>query len=87
MGGVEVLELVDQQVPAAPLRRAAGLGVAQEDLDRPVDLLVEVDRAGLGQRRPVGVESVGQALRVRDELFDLRPVRSGPSRTADSASM
>ena len=43
-----------RQRPWAALRAS---GSRQEDLDRPVDLLVEVDRPGLDQRRPVGVES------------------------------
>ncbi len=52
VGGVQVLEFVDQQVPAAGLGDAPGLGVAQEDLDGAVDLLVEVDGAGLQPEPP-----------------------------------
>ena len=35
VGGVEILELVDQEMAAATLRSAAGIGVAEQDLDRP----------------------------------------------------
>ena len=41
----EVLELVDEHQPARPLRRRSGVGLAEQDLDRPVDLVVEVDGA------------------------------------------
>ncbi len=71
VGGVEVLELVDQEMPAAALRRGPGIGVLQQDLYRPVDLLVEVDGARFRQRPPVAVESFRQTLGVRDLLLDL----------------
>ena len=48
MGRGEVLELVDEQVPAARLGAPPGVGVAQQDLDGAVDLLVEVDGARIG---------------------------------------
>ena len=61
VGRREVLQLVDQQVAAAGLGPAAVLAVAQEELDRGVDLLVEVDGAhggaaarGTGRRRRPG---------------------------------
>ena len=69
VGRGQVLELVDQQAPAPGLCRRPGLGVGDEDLDGPVDLLVEVDRPELGQRRPVAVESLGDARRVGHGLL------------------
>ena len=44
--------------------------IRQEDLNGVVDLLVEVDRAGIRQCRAVGVEGVGNARRVGDDLFN-----------------
>ena len=85
MRGVEVLELVDEQVSAATLGRAPGFGVAEEDLDRPVDLLVEVD-APASARASGRRRTRGQALGIGDVLFDaVGDVR--PSRTAERASM
>ena len=70
MGRVEVLELVDQEVAALGLRGRPRPGVGQQDLDGPVDLLVEIDRAGVGQRGAVAVESLGDARGVGHGLFD-----------------
>ena len=44
VGGREVLELVDEQHAAGALGREAGPWLAEQDLDRPHDLLVEVER-------------------------------------------
>ena len=49
--------------------RAVGIG--HQDLDGPVDLLVEVDGAPLGQGGPVAVEAVGHAGGVGHGLLDL----------------
>ena len=56
----EVLELVDQQVPARALHRAAELAVGEQRLDGGVDLLVEVDGAALGEPAAVRREQLGQ---------------------------
>jgi hypothetical protein len=49
MGGGEILELVDEQHPARFPRRATGRRVGEQDLDRSVHLLVEVERAVPGR--------------------------------------
>ena len=51
VGRGEVLELVDEQVAAGALQLAAERAVAEQRLDRGVDLLVEVDGAALGAGR------------------------------------
>ena len=51
VGRVEVLELVDQEIPARCLGVARAIGIGQQDLDGPIDLLVEVDGIG-GHRVP-----------------------------------
>ena len=71
VGRGEVLELVDQQVPAALLHRPAERTVGEQHLDGPVDLLVEVDRAPVGQGPAVGVEQVGQPVDVVARRLDL----------------
>ena len=70
VGRIEILELVNQQVPTAPLGRAPCLGITYQDLDCSVDLLVEVHGSRRGHRFPVGVESFGQALSVWEGLLD-----------------
>ena len=42
--GREILELVDEEGAAGRLRDPARVGLCQQDLDRPVDLVIEVDR-------------------------------------------
>ena len=79
VGRGEVLELVDEHAPAPGLGRRSGVGIGQEDLDGPVDLLVEVDRSEVGQRRPVATEPVGDARCVGDRLLHgLRPIEPEP---------
>ena len=56
VGGREVLELVDEQHPAGPLRRATGDRVGEQHLDGAEDLLVEVDRPRPVEREPVARE-------------------------------
>ncbi len=75
VGRGEVLELVDQQATAPGLGRPSGAGIGQEDLDGPVDLLVEVDRSAFGQGAPVPVEPFADPLGVGDLL--LHDVRRG----------
>ena len=87
VGGVEVLELVDQQMPALGLSDRAGVGIGQQDLDGPVDLLVEVDRTGFGQRRAVRFEAFGDARRVGDQPPRPAAGELSPSRMEERASM
>ena len=61
VGGREVLELVDEEVPVAPLLGRPELAVDEQRLDRRVHLLVEVDHAALAQGRAVGAEQRGEA--------------------------
>ena len=49
---------------------ARAVRIGQQDLYGPVDLLVEVDGAGLAQRGAVTVEALGDARRIGDGLFD-----------------
>ena len=56
----EVLELVDEEVPARALHRAPELAVGQQHLDGGVDLLVEVDRTAPGELAPVCREQLGE---------------------------
>ncbi len=64
VGRGEVLELVDEHVAAGALQLAAERAVAEQRLDRGVDLLVEVDGAALGQGGAVGGEQRGEAGHV-----------------------
>ena len=64
MGRGEVLELVDEHDAARPLRRRPGVGLAEEDLDRPVDLVVEVDGALTFELGAVLRPHVGQPVDV-----------------------
>ena len=67
---VEVLELVHQEEAALGLRHRPCRRIGQQDLDRPVDLLVEVDGARVREGGAVAVETLGDARRVGDGLFD-----------------
>ncbi len=49
VGRREVLELVDEEVPAGALDRATERAVGEQHLDGGVDLLVEVHRATTAQ--------------------------------------
>ncbi len=65
VGRREVLELVDEEVPAGALHRAAERPVPEQRLDGRVDLLVEVDGPALGQPVAIGGEQLGEARRRR----------------------
>ena len=79
MGGGEVLEFVDEQAATPGLRRRAGTGIGHQDLDGPVDLLVEVDRPEVRQGGTVTIESLGDARRIGHRLLDgLRRVEPEP---------
>ena len=71
MGRGQVLELVDEQVAVLGLNPAPERAVAQQRLERAVDLLVEVDRAEAGKALPVGVEAGGEPGDVVAHLLDL----------------
>ena len=75
----EVLELVDEEVPARALHRAAELAVGQQRLDGGVDLLVEVDGAALGEPAAIGREQLGETGDVVAASFDV--VRIGEAET------
>ena len=62
--GREVLELVDEQVPALGLRGAAHVRLAQQHFDRAVDLLVVVDGA-------VGLQLLAVLVEHRAEPGDI----------------
>ncbi len=70
VGRVEILELVDEEVAARRLGCGTRLGIGQQDLEGPIDLLVEVDRTEVGQCGPVQRESLGDSGRVRHGLLD-----------------
>ena len=82
VGGGQVLQLVHQQMTMGHLRPAPQLRIAEEQLDRPVDLLVEVHRSSGEQLGPVGIEQLDQTgdivaaglhvLRVHQAQPDLR---------------
>ena len=91
--GAEVLELVDQQVPALALQRTPHLGLPHQRLHRRRDLPVEVERVVSHQTVAELVEHLGEALdvaalhldqlrRPQSELhllqgFEIRPQRVG----------
>ena len=66
MRGVQVLELVNQEGAASRPGGLASAWLGDEDLDRPVDLLVEIKRAGVGERRAIAVEAVADTHGVRE---------------------
>ena len=89
MGGREVLELVDEQVAAAPLHRGAERAVGENRLDRRVDLLVEVDDTAVAEGGAEAGEQLGESVDVVPRCLDLvrvaqpeadaaRPSRYGP---------
>ena len=45
-----------------------GVGVREEDLDRLVYLLVEIDEVAFGQEAPVAHENLGEAVDIASEL-------------------
>ena len=94
--GAQVLELVDQEMPALALHRAAQRGIATQRLDRARDLAVEV--GGVVTRERVAVEVVHRretldvsalALDVRGgaqpELYLLERFEVGPQRVGVGA--
>ena len=70
VGRGEVLELVDEEVAAPGLGPPAEVAVGQEQLDGGVDLLVEVDRAPVGEGLAEGGEGLGQAGDVVAGVLD-----------------
>ena len=66
MRRVQVLELVHQEGAAPRPDGLAGVWLGDEDLDRPVDLLVEIERAGVSERRAIAVEAVANTHGVRE---------------------
>ncbi len=75
VGRREVLELVDEQVAARALDRAAERPVGQQHLDGAVDLLVEVDRAAAGQLLAEGREQLARGPGRRRVTPRQRPGR------------
>ena len=90
VGRREVLELVDEEVAARALHRAAERAVGEQHLDGAVDLLVEVDGAAPGEllAEAPGTARPGRARRratprrrsgsVRPRRIDVRPSTYGP---------
>ncbi len=72
VGRVEILELVDEEVTAATLGRRASVGVSQQDLNRPVDLFVEVDSSRLDKSLSIRSETGSKATGVWDLILDHR---------------
>jgi hypothetical protein len=64
VGRREVLELVDQHDATRPLRDPSSRRVSQQDEQRPVDLVVEVDRAAPLEGRAVRGPGGGEAVDV-----------------------
>ena len=60
----QVLELVDQQDFAATLGRDTNVGFAEHDLDRTIDLFVEIDLTVIGEVSAVIGEEVGESVEV-----------------------
>ena len=81
VGRREVLELVDEEVPAAPLHRGAERAVGENRLDRRVDLLVEVDDAAVGEGGAVpGNSSPSPSTSSRDRLDLVRVAKAQADR-------
>src|SRR5687767_14650293 len=70
MRGREVLKLVDKQVSGRRLRRAPGVRVAQEQFDRSIDLLIEVDQLAIAQDGAVPLERFHYAFRIWNGRLD-----------------
>ncbi len=64
VGRRQILELVDEQQPAGPLRHTTRRGLGQQHLDRTVDLIVEVDDTLTVERVPVVRPHLGQTVDV-----------------------
>ena len=71
MRGGQVLELVDEQVAMLGLDPAAEVTVAKQRLERPVDLLVEVDGPDSVEPLAKAIETVRQAGDVVAHLLHL----------------
>jgi hypothetical protein len=71
IGRGQVLELVDEQVPAPGLGPPPQAGIRQEGFQGAVDLLVVVDGAHLAEGVAVAVEDVDESGHVVAGLFDL----------------
>ncbi len=71
IGRGEVLELIDDQVPASVLPVVPELGIGQQRLDGSVHLLVEVGLATAVQHLPVSVVDPGEVGDVVTKLLDV----------------
>ena len=71
VGRREVLELVDEQVPAASLHLGAERAVGEDRLDGRIDLLVEVDDATVTERAAVSREQLAESVDVVAGALDL----------------
>ncbi len=71
VGRREILELVDEHVPAAPLHLGAERAVGEDRLDGGVDLLVEVDDATVAERAAESWEQLAEAVDVVAGALDL----------------
>ncbi len=69
VGRIEILEFIDEEITAFGLGHAPRLRIPKEDLERTVDLLVEIHRTEVGQRRPIASESLGDARSIGHGLF------------------
>ena len=70
--GAQVLELVDQEMPALALHRAAQRGIATQRLDRACDLAVEIGGVVTRERVAVVVVHRREALDVAALALDVR---------------
>ncbi len=82
MGRRQVLELVDEEHPAPSPGLAACERIRQEDLDRAIYLLVEVNLAAVGKEAAVAFEYLGEAIHVAPKvgLHFLRVPQTEPDR-------
>ena len=71
VGRREVLELVDEEVPAASLHLGTERAVGEHRLDGRVDLLVEVDDATVAQGRAEAGEQLAEPVDVVARRLDL----------------
>ena len=81
VGRREILELVDEQVAAAPLQLGSERAVGENRLDRRIDLLVEVDDTAISQAWRGSGETVHRARRRRPAM-----PRPPPGRAARDGS-
>ena len=79
VGRREVLELVDEEVPARALDRAPERAVAEQDDERGVDLVVEVDGVAPSELIAEGREHLGQPRHVVAPGLHLGGVAATPA--------